>query len=98
MAAETGHWTVPQHDEQIHYCKHEHTDIMKLYRDIVIGSLTAAAMKKKQQRVAVGPENAHFFRQVSSDAVTLRRCTCGPPLLLRLPLMLLCIANLPNKS
>jgi len=36
-------------------------------------------IKQKQQRVAVGPGNAHFIsiRQVSSDAVTLRRGTCG---------------------
>ena len=34
---------------------------------------------KKQQRVAVGPGNAHFIsiRQASSDAATLRRGTCG---------------------
>ena len=35
-------------------------------------------MKQEQQRVAVGPGNAHFtfIRQVSSDATTLRRWTC----------------------
>jgi len=40
---------------------------------------------------AVGPEYAQFIsvRQVSSDAGTLRRCTCGPPLLLLLLLTVL---------
>ena len=35
--------------------------------------------KHEQRRVAVGPGNAQFIsiRQVSSDAATLRRCTCG---------------------
>jgi len=35
--------------------------------------------KQEQQRVAVGPGNAHFIsiHQVSSDAATLRRDTCG---------------------
>ena len=50
--------------------------------------------EQEQQRVAVGPGNAHFIsiffsiHQVSSDAVTLRRVTLynyGPPLLLRCP-------------
>jgi len=42
--------------------------------------------QQEQQRVAVGPGNAHFIsiRQVSSDAATLQRCTCGPSLLLLL--------------
>jgi len=45
--------------------------------------------KQEQQRVAVGPGNAQFIsiRQVASDAATLRRCTCGPPLLLLLLMM-----------
>jgi len=36
-------------------------------------------IEHEQQRVAVGPGNAHFIsdRQVSSDAATPRRCTCG---------------------
>ena len=57
--------------------------------------------KQEQQRVAVGPGNARFIsvRQVSSDAGTLWRCTCGPPLLLLLLLLLVvCIANLLIKS
>jgi len=35
--------------------------------------------QQEQQRVAVGPGNPHFIpiRQVSSDAATLRRSTCG---------------------
>jgi len=39
-------------------------------------------LKQEQQRVAVGPGNAHFssIRQVSSYAATLRRCSRGPPL------------------
>ena len=34
---------------------------------------------QEQQRVAVGPGNAHFIsnRQVSSDAATLQRSRCG---------------------
>jgi len=42
-------------------------------------------IRQEQQRVAVGPGNAHVIsiRRVSSDAATLRRCTCGPPLLLQ---------------
>jgi len=36
--------------------------------------------QQEQRRVAVGPGNAHvIIRQVSSDAATLRRCTCGSP-------------------
>jgi len=37
---------------------------------------------QKQRRVAVGPGTGHFIyiRQVSSVAATLRRCTCGQPL------------------
>jgi len=62
--------------------------------------------QQKQQRVAVGPGNAHFISiwQVSSDAAALRRCTCGPRLLLPLLpvppplLMLLCIAILLTKK
>jgi len=67
--------------------------------------------KQEQQRVAVGPGNARFIavRQVSSDAGTLRRCMCGPalllplqapppPLLLRLLLIVLYIANLLIKN
>jgi len=47
--------------------------------------------EQEQQRVAVGPGNAQFIsiRQVASDAATLRRCTCGPALLLLLPQPLL---------
>jgi len=64
--------------------------------------------QQEQQRVAVGPVNAHFIsiRQVSSDAATLRAPHVRPaphvlpaPLLLQLLLaastllMLLCVAN-----
>jgi len=37
------------------------------------------SVPQEQQRVAVGPGNAHFISisQVSSDAVTLRRSTFG---------------------
>jgi len=61
--------------------------------------------KQEQQRVAVGPGNAHVtsIRQVLSDASTLRRGTCGPPLLLPPPLLqllllLLRVANLLTKN
>jgi len=56
---------------------------------------------KNSNPYAVGPRNVHFIsiRQVSSDAATLRRCTCGPPLLLlRLLLMLLCTAKFAGKK
>jgi len=52
--------------------------------------------KQKQQRVAVGPGNAHFIsiRQVPSDAATPQRDRCGPLLLL----VLLCIGNVMIKN
>jgi len=39
----------------------------------------AAIVNQEQQRVAVGPGNWHFIsvRQVSYDAATMQRGTCG---------------------
>jgi len=39
----------------------------------------AAIVNQKQQRVAVGPGNWHFIsvRQMSYDAATMQRGTCG---------------------
>jgi len=62
-------------------------------------------IKHEQQRVAVGPGNAHFIciHQVSSDAATLRRYMCRHS---RLPAgaaaaaaaaALMCICNLMIK-
>jgi len=54
-------------------------------------SIAYSISQQEQQRIAVGLGNANFIsiRQVSSDAATLRRCTCGAPLLLLLPPRLL---------
>jgi len=43
-----------------------------------LSSIHQNFVQQEQQRVAVGPGNAHFIsiRQVSSDAATLRRGTC----------------------
>jgi len=69
----------------------------------------AAIVKQEQQRVDVGPGNGHFIsvRQVSSDAATMQRGTCGhaavahattllrrrPPLQ-QLLLLMLCVGKL----
>jgi len=39
----------------------------------------AAIVNQEQQRVAIGPGNWHFIyvRQVSYDAATMQRSTCG---------------------
>jgi len=66
---------------------------------VSIGAARALIFKQEQQRVAVRPGNARVISicQVSSNAATLRRCTCGSPPL-PLLLLLLCIANLLIKN
>jgi len=69
------------------FCTYDVGYLRLLHKFASLSNTHTHQLQQEQQRVAVGPGNAHFISigQVSSDAATLR-----------LLLMLLCIAKFAN--